>query len=383
MSSGVTFHDPLWLLALLAVPVVLWWRQARRLTVWLVPFAAAWHGEPAARRAPWALWAALAGVALLIVALARPQRREELREVRQAGYDIMLVLDLSPSMLAEDYRRSGKSINRLQALRPVLDAFIGRRPNDRIGVVVFSGRAYTLAPLTFDHGWLARQLDRLKVGMLEPGTAIGDALAVALLRLEQGARTRGGKRDGAFVVLLTDGASNAGVLTPMEATELAHERGVPVYTMAIGTKGYVNMPYFSATGEKTYQRELSDHDDLMLLWIATRTRGKFFRGARQGAIAEAFRAIEQAQKIEFRTSRMVVTAELFPWLAGPGAGMVLLAAAVARSGLRKGANVREVEIKMGRLTEGAKGAKEGQGWGAGVGRLGAILNWGVERGRSE
>lgn len=329
VNTGITFHDPLWLLALIALPAVWWWRHARRLTVWLVPFAAAWHGEASRSRAQWAAYAAAGGLVLVTLALARPQQREEKREVRQAGYDIMLVVDLSPSMLAEDYRRGGVPINRLQAVRPVLDAFIERRPNDRIGVVVFSGRAYTLAPLTFDHRWLARQLDRLKIGMLEEGTAIGDALAVALARLEQGARTRDGKRDGAFVVLLTDGASNAGLLTPWESTELAKARGVPVYTMAIGTTGYVNMPYFSATGEKSYRRELSDNDELMLLWIATRTGGKFFRAVRQHAIAEAFRGIEQAQKIEFSSSRIVVTAELFPWFAVPGAGMVLAAAVLA------------------------------------------------------
>ncbi|MES2692139.1 MAG: VWA domain-containing protein [Verrucomicrobiota bacterium] len=338
MKTGIVFHDPWWLLVLLAVPAAVWLRHWRGFTVWLVPFAAAWHRESAKDSKPWPVWAAVGGLVLLTFALARPQRKEELREVRQAGYDIMLVVDLSPSMHAEDYKKGTTPINRLQALRPLLNAFIERRPNDRIGMVVFSGRAYTLAPLTFDRAWLARQIDRLKIGMLEDGTAIGDALAVALLRIEQGAKSRGGQRDGAFVVLMTDGASNAGLLTPMESTELAKERGVPVYTMAIGTTGLVNMPYFSPTGEKTYQRELSDTDELTLLWIATRTGGKFFRAVKQGTIEGAFQGIAQAQKIEFRSSRMIITAELFPWFAVPGAVLMVTAAGLAwwprRSGVR-------------------------------------------------
>lgn len=330
MNSGLTFHDPWWLAALLVVPAVLWLREMRAFTVWLVPFAAAWHRDSGLRVSPWIPRFGAAGLMLLTLALARPQRREELREVRQAGYDIMLVVDLSPSMHAEDYKRGDQYINRLQALRPLLNAFIERRPHDRIGMVVFSGKAYTLAPLTFDHTWLARQLDRLRIGMIgEAGTAIGDALAVALMRLEQGARTRDGKRDGAFVVLMTDGANNTGLLTPDQSTELAYERGVPVYTMAIGTEGLVRMPQYSATGEKTYQMEISDHDDLRLLWIATRTRGKFYRAVRAGTIEEAFYSISQAQKIEFRTSRTVIAAELFPWLAVPGLGLIALAAGLA------------------------------------------------------
>jgi Ca-activated chloride channel family protein len=326
----MTFHDPVWLLALLVLPAAIAVRRVRPMTVWLVPFAAAWQGKSIVPARPWALGLACAGLALLVIALARPQRREELRDVRHAGYDLMLAIDLSPSMLAEDYRRDGKSINRLEALRPVINAFIQRRPRDRIGIVVFSGRAYTLAPLTFDHGWLERQLGRLRVGLIEEGTALGDGLVVALTRLEQPGRQTAGKRDGAFVVLLTDGANNSGLFEPMEATEMAKERGVPVYTMAIGTNGMVNMPYRAADGSRRYRREMSDQDHLMLLWIATRTGGKFFAATRQGSIAEAFRAIDAAQKIEFRTTRVVVTAELFAWFAVPGVLLMLTAALLTR-----------------------------------------------------
>jgi Ca-activated chloride channel family protein len=154
------------------------------------------------------------GLVLLILALARPQRVQERVETATRGYDIMLAIDISPSMLSEDYRRGGQRINRFEAIKPVIKAFIVHRPKDRIGVVLFAGRAYTLAPLTFDHNWLLRQIDRVNVGMIEDGTAIGDAVVVALQRLSQPERQVGTKRIGAFVILMTDGVHNAGLFTP-------------------------------------------------------------------------------------------------------------------------------------------------------------------------
>src|SRR4030095_5916035 len=125
------------------------------------------------------------------VALARPQHTDERRQVQREGYDIVLAIDLSGSMLAEDYERGGTRINRLQAIKPIIDAFIARRPSDRIGIVTFAGRAYTLAPLTSDHDWLHRQVSRLKVGLIEDGTAIGDGLSLAPARLDHSARVGG------------------------------------------------------------------------------------------------------------------------------------------------------------------------------------------------
>jgi Ca-activated chloride channel family protein len=229
--SHFIFKDPLWLLALAALPLIVWMRGRRRVPVLLVPFAAAWHRPSLAGVSRWPVLAGFGGLVLLIVALARPQRVEDKREVHSQGYDIMLAVDLSGSMRAEDYEKGGERINRLQAIKPVIQAFIERRPADRIGVVLFSGKAYTMAPLTFDHDWLARQIERVKIGMIEDGTAIGDGIGVALTRLEQAKRDSGGKRMGAFIVLLTDGANNRGTLAPQQAADLAKARGVPVYTI--------------------------------------------------------------------------------------------------------------------------------------------------------
>lgn len=330
------FKDPLWFLALAALPIILWLRGLRRVPVLLVPFAAAWHRPSLAAPSRWPVGLAFVGLVLLIVALARPQRIEDKREVHSQGYDIVLCVDLSGSMLAEDYVKGGERINRLQAIKPVIQAFIEKRPADRIGVVLFSGRAYTMAPLTFDHDWLAKQLERVRIGMIEDGTAIGDGLGVALTRLEQAKRESGGKRQGAFIVLLTDGANNRGALTPPQATELAKARGVPVYTIGAGQDGLVPFPVFDEQGRKIgYRRIAADLDEGALREIAAATGGKFFRAVDTGTVEGAFKAIDKAQKIEFQTKSFVLTSELFFWLAVPGVAALVLAAMAARPAWRK------------------------------------------------
>jgi len=332
----LAFHDPLWLIALLALPLIIWLRGRRSVPVLLVPFAAAWHRPSLAAPSRWPVGLALLGLTLLVVALARPQRVEDKREVRSQGYDIILSVDLSGSMLAEDYEKNGEPINRLQAIKPVIQAFIDQRPSDRIGVVLFSGRAYTMAPLTFDHDWLSRQLERLKIGMLENGTAIGDGLGVALTRLEQAKREAGGQRQGAFIVLLTDGVNNSGALSPEQATQLAKARHIPVYTIGAGKDGYVPMPVFDANNRRIGRRMvLSDLDEAALRVISEQTGGKFFRAADTDTVEAAFKAIDRAQKIEFQSKSYLITTELFWYLAAPGLAALALAALAARPISRK------------------------------------------------
>jgi Ca-activated chloride channel family protein len=328
--NQLIFKDPLWLLALLALPLLIWVRGRRRVPVLLVPFAAAWHRPSLTGVSRWPVAIAVIGISLLIVALARPQRVEDKREVRSQGYDIMLAVDLSGSMRAEDYEKNGERINRLQAVKPVIQAFIDQRPTDRIGIVLFSGKAYTMAPLTFDHDWLAKQLERVRLGLIEDGTAIGDGIGVALTRLEQAKREAGGKRMGAFIVLLTDGANNRGALSPQQAADLAKARGVPVYTIGAGKDGYVPMPFDDGTGHKRYRMWFSDLDEGALRDIAQQTGGAFFRAADNDTIAAAFKAIDKAQKIEFQAQSYLVTTELFWWPAAPGLGLLVIAALLAR-----------------------------------------------------
>jgi Ca-activated chloride channel family protein len=328
--TSYQFHDPLWLLALLLLPALVWVRGRRGAPVLVVPFAAAWHKPSLLPTSRWPAYLAGTGLALLTLALARPQIVEDKREVKQQGYDLMLAIDLSGSMLSEDYERGGDRINRLQAIKPVIQAFISQRTSDRIGLVVFAGRAYTLAPLTFDHEWLARQIERLKIGLIEDGTAIGDGLGVALTRLEQAGREVGNQRKGAFVVLLTDGANNRGVLTPEQATAIAKNRGVPVYTVGAGRDGLVPMPVFDDNGQKIgYRRAISDLDENALHVISDETGGKFFRAADSDTIEKAFAAIDKAQKIEFTAKSYLLTTELFLYFAAPGGTLLFLGALFA------------------------------------------------------
>jgi Ca-activated chloride channel homolog len=328
LPAGYRLDSPIWLFSLLLIPYAIWLRSRRAVPVLLIPFAAAWHRPSLTTISRWPAMLACLGLVALTIALTRPQKVEDKREVRSQGYDIVLAVDLSGSMLAEDYERDGQRINRLQAIKPVIQAFINQRTNDRIGIVIFAGRAYTLAPLTFDHDWLERQTERLRLNMIEDGTAIGDGLGVALTRLEQAKHESGGRRQGAFVVLMTDGANNKGSLAPEQATEIAKSRGIPVYTIGAGRDGIVPRPVFDAEGRKTgrYQNMLSDLDEGTLRRISNATGGRYFRADDIRTTENAFAAIDRAQKIEFQAKSVLLTRELFTWFAIPGAVLFALAA---------------------------------------------------------
>jgi Ca-activated chloride channel family protein len=323
--------DPLWFLALLAIPVVFWLRRRARVDVLVVPYASAWHRPAMLAASRWPLWLGAAGLALIVLGLARPQRVEDQHDSHNQGYDIMLCIDLSSSMLSEDYEKNGEPMNRLQAVKPVIQAFIEQRPDDRIGVVLFSAHAYTLAPLTSDHDWLARQLERVNIGLIQDGTAIGDGLGVALSRLDQAAREQQGRRQGAFIVLLTDGANNMGALAPMQAAAIARARAIPIYTIGAGKDGIVRFPVFNDQHQKIgYTHIMADLDESALREISATTGGHFFRAADTDTIESAFQAIDQAQKIEFQTKSTLLTTELFPWFAVPGLASLVLAALLVR-----------------------------------------------------
>jgi Ca-activated chloride channel family protein len=328
-AAGFRFANPAWFAALLVLPLALWLRERGRLPVLIVPYASAWHRPSTLGASRWPTFLSCAGLVLVVCALSRPQRTEDRREVRHEGYDIVLCIDLSSSMLSEDYERAGQRLNRLDAIRPVIQAFIEKRPDDRIGIVLFSGRAYTLSPLTLDHDWISRQLERVQIGLIEDGTAIGDGLGVALTRLEQSSHETGGRRKGAFIVLLTDGSNNRGALAPMQAASIAHARGIPIYTVGAGRDGIVPVPVFDQGRKIGYTNQMADLDEGALRDLASATGGQFFRAAEVGTIESAFRSIDRSQKIEFQAHSYLTTTELFPWAAIPalgfwGAGALLL-----------------------------------------------------------
>jgi Ca-activated chloride channel family protein len=238
----------------------------------------------------------------------------------------VVAIDLSTSMYAEDNVIDGRRVNRLEALKPVLEAFIRRRPSDRIGFVAFAGRAYTLAPLTHDHDWLARQVARLRIGLIEDGTALGDGLGLALARLQRARADTDAPRAGAFVILMTDGANNRGQLTPEQAAALAKSRSVPVFTIGVGQDGLVPFPALDEQGRRIgTTRRMSDLDPATLRQIAAETGGKYFRAEDPDAAQAAFAAIDRSQKISFDQSTQILATELYPWPATLAAALLALA----------------------------------------------------------
>jgi len=345
-NSPYIFQSPLWFLALLIIPAIIILRARRSTPVLIVPFAAAWHRPSltGASRLP-AILATLALI-LLTAALARPQKVEDKHEVHTQGYDLMLVIDLSGSMRIEDYEDQGQRLSRIDAIRPVIKSFVNERPNDRIGLVVFADQAYTLSPLTFDHDWLARQLNRLYIGLAGGQTAIGDGLGVALTRLEQKARTddASNQRLGAFIILLTDGSNNRGALSPEQATIIAKDRHIPIYTIGAGTDALiVPYPNWDANGNKIDNSLIPGRNDPIneeaLRTIARETGGQYYRARDSNTIKSAFADIDRARKIEFQSKSYLVTTEYYYYLAAIGGALFLLAALASLSARRLMNNV--------------------------------------------
>jgi Ca-activated chloride channel homolog len=325
--TGFQFAYPWMLAALLVLPAVIAWRRWRgRSPVWFVPYAAAWSPQTREPSEAWRMVLIYIALGFLVVAAARPQRVDQREEVVSRGYDLMLAIDLSTSMLAEDFQGPEGRINRLEAIRPVIRSFIEGRPNDRIGIVVFAARAFTLAPLTTDHDFLDQKVADLRIGMLEDGTAIGDGLGIALTNLEtdrDGAETAVGK----FIILLTDGANTSGSLTPPQSTAIARFRKTPVYTIGAGRVGMVPFPIFNEAGIRIGTRQFPSAIDIdALKTMASETGGRYTEADDSAALAEAFKSIDAARKTEFSVKTRTVTTELFAWPMGAALAGLLAAA---------------------------------------------------------
>lgn len=224
---------------------------------------------------------------LLVVALARPQSTSSWENSKTEGIDIVLSLDISGSMLAEDFKP-----NRLEAAKDVAIQFITNRPSDRIGLVVYSRESFTQCPLTSDHPVLINLFKDVKQGMIEDGTAIGYGLATAVSRLkESNAKSR-------VIILLTDGENNAGEISPATAAELAQAFGIKVYTIGVGTKGMAPMPATDFFGRKVYRQVEVRIDEETLKQIADISGGKYFRATNKEALTKIYEEIDQMEKTE-------------------------------------------------------------------------------------
>ncbi len=326
-------HDP-WALALiLALPLLLqlqrrWRREAALRFPSLRIVRAIPHSG--LRRWRWLLGALRAlALLLLIIALTRPQLGKAESQFRGEGIDIMLAVDVSGSMLSEDFTLDGHRANRLDVVKSVVKDFVGRRPGDRFGLVLFSARPYTQCPLTLDHGWLLQNLARANIGMIEDGTAIGSALATAAGRLEHSdAKSK-------IVILLTDGQNNAGKISPATAADAVKALGIKVYTIGAGTRGLAPFPARDLFGNKVYQPMRVDIDEDTLKDIAQKTGGRYFRATDTASLQEIYGEIDRMERTAISAPRFLDYYELYPWLAAPALLLVCLETGLAHTFLRK------------------------------------------------
>ena len=317
-----TFAQPWWLLLLLALPLLAW-LQGGSQPAPVVRFSSLSALRKVARqqRAGWGGFDRLllcAALALLIVAVARPRLGKTSEVIESSGVDILLTLDISGSMAAEDFTMGGQPVSRLDAVKDVTKRFIEARPNDRIGIIVFAGRPYLMSPATLDHTYLLQNLERLQNGLLrDSGTSIGTALASATNRLkDKPAKSR-------LVILLTDGAENVTTIKPTVAAEAAKALGIRIYTIAAGTDGPVRVPQI-VFGQKVYSTQRFPTDEPGLQEIARIADGQFFRAADTDSLGKVFEQIDKLEKTEIKLKQHVEWRELFEWFLAAGTTLLTL-----------------------------------------------------------
>lgn len=305
------FANPEYLWALAVVPLLLVWR-GRRGPVPAIEYPSLMLIREVARRTRSRLGAILAGLpllglALLIVAVARPQQGATNATVHASGVDIMLLLDVSGSMQSLDFRLENLPASRLDVVKSVVRKFIVARPNDRIGLTIFAGLPYLVSPVTLDHAWLLGNLERIRIGEIEDGTAIGSALAAGLNRLRnQTARSK-------IIILMTDGQNNSGQITPITAAEAARALGIKAYTIGIGVRGEAPLPVTDAFGRRRIVMEKVDVDEDTLRRIATATGARFYRATDTGSLNRIYDEIDKLEKTAFTVHSFEQWEELFDW----------------------------------------------------------------------
>lgn len=322
---GFRFQEPLWLLAGLGgvlVVLVAMWRE-RHVRAVALPGLSARGRFPATWRTRLRfLPVGLAGGGLMLaaIALARPQHGSLRQNITTEGVDIVIALDVSGSMAAEDFQPR----NRLEVAKKVVNDFVQRRTQDRVGLVVFAAKALTKAPPTTDTGLLLRQLEDVRLDMLPDGTAIGSGLATALARLRRSAAK------SKVIVLVTDGANNTGEIDPSTATDLARAMQVRVYTIGVGRGGRVPItvkvrdPNTGAVATRRIVTEV-EMDEALLRTIAAATGAEYFRATDSASLQTIFARIDVLEKSEIKLATYQRYRELFyPWLVG---AVVLLGAA--------------------------------------------------------
>ncbi len=324
------FQDPLLLGLLLLLPLVVWaqrrWERSRSgaLRYSAVEFVE----RTGLGRTRWAGWIPgalrILGLVAIVLALARPQTGVTSETILTEGIDILLAMDVSSSMLAEDLEP-----NRLEAAKEVAAEFVRGRRNDRIGLVAFAGEAYTQAPLTLDYGVIVSLLEELDVGMIEDGTAVGMGLATAVKRLQSS------EAESKVVVLLTDGRNNRGEIGPNTAAQMAQALGVRVYTIGAGTHGTARVPVTDPRTGRQYVNMRVDLDEPTLQEMADLTGGLYFRATDRETLETVFSEIDDLETTEIQVEDFTRYGERFPPVLTAGLLLLLLELGLSQTLLRR------------------------------------------------
>jgi Ca-activated chloride channel family protein len=329
----MTFAQPYLLLLLLLLPLLAWLKgrrgQEAAFLYSSVQLVKGISGISRSRIGQILLRMRWLALALFLIGLARPQLGEGQATVRASGIDIVVALDLSGSMASEDFELRGERVDRLTIEKEVLEKFVNKRVSDRIGLVAFAGRAYIAGPLTLDHDFLLQNIDRLTLGTIEDGTAIGSALTAALNRL------RDLQSKSKIIILMTDGQNNAGQVPPLTAADAAQTLGVKVYTIGVGTHGTAPFPYIDPFGRKQYVQQPVDIDEETLKQIAAKTNGKYYRADNSDTLRAIYADIDRLEKTEAEVKKFQRYRELFPWVVLPGLVVLLLEVILSNTVWRK------------------------------------------------
>lgn len=299
----ISFASPWWFLSALSIPLLIFWyikrhkKQYASVRFPSIDFYKDRSLKVKLIHLPFIL--KMLALAFIITAMARPQTSVSKENVDVEGIDIMMAMDISGSMLAEDFRP-----NRLGAAKEVAVDFIKNRPNDCIGLVIYGGEAFTQCPITIDHDVLIELFDEVESGDLKDGTAIGDGLATAVDRL------RYSEAISKVVILLTDGVNNSGFVDPITAAEIAKIYGVRVYTIGVGTMGKAPYPFPTAFGVD-YQYVDVEINEELLQNIAEMTDGKYFRATDNASLKEIYEEIDQLEKSKINLTTFTNNKDIF------------------------------------------------------------------------
>ena len=329
-NLALTFAQPWFLLLLLAIPLLAYLRgksgPAAALTFSSTATLRALGKTSAARAGKFLRALLLVSLGFFAIAMARPQLGKSLTQVEASGIDIMLALDVSASMLSKDFRIGGEQATRIDAIREVTRKFIEGRPNDRIGIIAFAGQPYVVSPMTLDHDWLLKNLDRVQIGLVEDGTAIGSGMAAAANRLND-------KRSKSHVlVLLTDGENNTGKIPPKTAAEAVKALKIHFYAIGAGINGIAPVPVPNAQtgkpltdnfGNILYQNARVHFNEAGLKEVASIADGQFYRATDTRSLEQIFNDIDKLEKTTVSVKKYQQYRDLFPVCIAAGLGLLV------------------------------------------------------------